>query len=663
MSLLDMILSGKHDKASYVKEIESLSFHEVFSPRITDCVPLKNKDRAEDCIKNSLFSIALFSLDTEFLEAVYDKFGQRVNYKTTIANKKSIYSYRSSYDEINIHQFFYDILDSSTTNYSSLFTEKSELLKSICLKYMNNYSYFISENKYYLDGTDSYGSMKKMDDILKYGIHLKSAPILIHQYFDAIKSSKVVLSYLYKRASHDEISYMINTFKEYRQLLSNNTNINIREIEEKANYIETNHAKDFYQYLHSRNALFDIVSGFTKKQENIVEGKIDYLLSKDKDNILKTAEKDARYLIGKSDISKIITEDKDKKYPMAYAILKNCHQIVNKLLDYGYKMNEEEISLLMANKVKDSLKEEYKNLLSSNIDELAILVKEFEKPLFKRLKTNVKNLKNFLEKLPQDKKEYLFSYYDQFQETHLSLYKSNTSSVDINDKNISAIDYSLFCKNVEQTMVLVEHKFPFNEEQIYKIGEMMFMFSSYYKSDFVDDYHTVQKNYINFLSELSPEMIKTILLKNSIKSITCGYDLMDVFNEYCVSKIELTKNEIDAMLNTDVFNPPLLDKILKDNKDYFFNKSATLNFIKSNVNNYDKIDGKRLKPEDRIPQTFQNILIYILTQDSHYMKKIKTIFGDDKSQEIWSKYERHQITSSVNKDEEEVDKVRIRRRI
>lgn len=650
MNLTSMILAGNTSKETYKETLKNISMHEVFQSSLTDVNPLKNQKSVSHVTKHSLFSLALYSLDIPFLEAVYDLFGHKVNYKTSILVKRG---YRDE-EHSSIHSNFHMIINENTKSYYGL-DESSDLLKSVCLKYMNQFSYFSSGNDFYFK-EQNYRADNKLNELFKYAFHLKSKPILAHLFYYSMANKTHVLEYMFKKGNMNEINHLFSVFDNFATIIKENTTFNAERLK------QATELPSLKQYLHTHKALFDVVTGFTKKMESVTEEKIDFILSVNKDSILKELNIYAEDLIGKSDIAKIITTDKDKKYVMAYSVLKNVPQMVNKLFDYGYIINDEEISLLMANKIKESIKEEHTSLLVSNVDELSVMVKAFEKPLFKRLKTNVKNLKNFLDSLTAEKKEYLFSYYDQFQETHLSLYKSTVDAVDINNKDISAIDYCLFNRYVEQTAVLIQHNFPFSEEQIYKIGEMMYMFSSHNKLDFVDDYNNVQRIYLDFMANLSPETIKTILLKNSIKSITCGYDLMDLFTEYCVAKVDLTKNEIDTMLNTDVFNPPLLNKILKDNQDYFFNKSAMLNFIKQNVSNYDKVPGKRFNQTDDMPQTFQNILVYILKQDNEYQKSISNRFGKSRLQEIWSKYEREMITSTITQ-EEEVDKVRIRRRI
>lgn len=653
MNLTSMILTGNTSKETYKETLKNISMHEVFHASLTDVKPLKNQQSVSHVTKHSLFSLALYSLDIPFLEAVYDLFGHKVNYKTSILLKRG---YRDE-EHSSIHSNFHMIINENTKSYYGL-DESSDLLKSVCLKYMNQFSYFSSGNDFYFK-EQNYRADNKLNELFKYAFHLKSKPILAHLFYYSMANKTHVLEYMFKKGNMNEINHLFSVFDNFATIIKENTIFNAERLK------QATELPSLKQYLHTHKALFDVVTGFSKKMESVTEEKIDFILSVNKDSILKELNTYAEDLIGKSDIAKIITTDKNKKYVMAYSVLKNVHQMVNKLFDYGYIINDEEIALLMANKVKESVKDEHSSLLINNVDELSVMVKAFEKPLFKRLKTNVKNLKNFLESLTPEKKEYLFSYYDQFQETHLSLYKASVDSVDINNKDISAIDYCLFNRYVEQTAVLIQHNFPFSEEQIYKIGEMMFMFSSFYQSDFIDDYHQIQKVYLDFMANLPAETIKTIMLKNSIKTITCGYDMMDGFSEYCVSKINLTKNEIDAMLNTNVFNAPLLDKILKDNQDYFFNKSAMLNFIKSNVHNFDAERNKHLNPDDNMPQTFQNIVIYILKQDRDYNEIASKMFGKARAQEIWSKYEREMITSTINQEEkeEEVDKVRIRRRI
>lgn len=652
MTLHDMILDTTISKEDYLLEFKKYSFQDILKTDITQAKPLYNRKDAKD-FTHSLFSLAFFSLNSVFMEAFNESFKEKINYDVVVM------AYQTHHKTITLHDLLFPFL-----NEKDYLSESNDYFKQTVFKFMDSFSYYMHNSTLLFSEDEGYLSnknLKRTDFIFRLGVHNQSLPVLCFMHYCSMWNPAITLEYLAKKCTLQEIKQFLYAFGNRSEIIKKELSKTIRN----HSYFK-NAEKELMNNFYSFSFLFDMINGFTKKIESDFVAKIDFILEA-KPQIIKQLEGLAKKLEGKKDIEKIIDTDKEKKYVMAYAIIKDQHHMINRLLDYGYKLNQEELTLLLSHPVKDRLNSNHQHLLESDIDELAIMVKEFEKNLFKVSPKNIKNLNTFLDSLSSDKKDYLFSYYDQFQETSMALYRTDPSylELNVNDPNVSAIDYCLLRIHYDYIDILLKHKFPFSREQIYKIGSYVSFFDKIRFDHFAGDSKELEKSFLTFLETLDNSTIKTIFLRNSSHDIFCGESIIDYFCEHILVNIKLNHNDIDVSLSTNKCNIALLDKIIKENEDYFFNKKTMLNFLKASLKNSNRFSKSHYLSDYKrypLPQVLKNIFIYILRAEPEYLDEMTHLLNDSSvAKQIFAEYEKDNLLNQVHTIE--VDKVRIRRRI
>lgn len=652
MTLHDMILDTTISKEDYLLEFKKYNFQDILKTDITQAKPLYNRKDAKD-FTHSLFSLAFFSLNSVFMEAFNESFKEKINYDVVVM------AYQTHHKTITLHDLLFPFL-----NEKDYLSESNDYFKQTVFKFMDSFSYYMHNSTLLFSKNEGYLSnknLKRTDFIFRLGVHNQSLPVLCFMHYCSMWNPAITLEYLAKKCTLQEIKQFLYAFENRSEIIKKELSKTIKN----HSYFK-NAEKELMNNFYSFSFLFDMINGLTKKTESDFVAKIDFILES-KPQIIKQLEGYAQTLEGKKDIEKIIDTDKEKKYVMAYAIIKEQHYMINRLLDYGYKLNQEELTLLLSHPVKDRLNSNHQHLLESNIDELAIMVKEFEKNLFKVSPKNIKNLNTFLDGLSSDKKDYLFSYYDQFQETSMALYRTDPSylELNVNDSNVSAIDYCLFRIHYDYVDILLKHKFPFSREQIYKIGSYVSFFDKIRFDHFSGDSKELEKSFLTFLETLDNSTIKTIFLRNSSNNIFCGESIIDYFCEHILANINLNHSDIDVSLSTNNCNIALLDKIIKENEDYFFNKKTMINFLKVSLKNSSRFSKSFYLSDYKaypLPQVLKNIFIYILRAEPEYFDEMTHLLKDSSvAKQIFVEYEKNNLMNQVDKNE--VDKVRIRRRI
>lgn len=652
MTLHDMILDTTISKEDYLLEFKKYNFQDILKTDITQTKPIYNRREAKD-FTHSLFSLAFFSLNSVFIEAFNETFKEKIKYGMVVMQ------YNNNYGTIPLHDLLFSFL-----NDKGYFSESNDKFKQAVFKLMDSFSYYMHNSTllfYKNEGYRSDKNLKRTDFVFRLGVHNQSLPVLCFMHYCSMWNPAITLEYLAKKCTLPEIKQFLYAFENHSEIIKKELSRTI-----KNNSYYKNAETEFMNNFYSFSFLFDMINGFTKKTDSDFVAKIDFILEA-KPQIIKKLEGLAKKLEGKKDIEKIIDTDKEKKYVMAYAIIKDQHHMINRLLDYGYKLNQEELTLLLSHPVKDRLNSNHQHLLESDIDELAIMVKEFEKNLFKVSPKNIKNLNTFLDSLSVDKKDYLFSYYDQFQETSMALYRTDSSYVElnVNDPDVSAIDYCLFRIHYDYVDILLKHKFPFSREQIYKIGSYVPFFDKIGFDHFAGDPKELEKSFLNFLETLDNSTIKTIFLRNSSNNLFCGESIIDYFCQHILVNIKLNHSDIDVSLTTNNCNIALLDKIIKENEDYFFNKKTMINFLKASLKNSSRFSKSSYLSDYKsypLPQTLNNIFTYILRAEPEYFDEMTRLLKDSSvAKQIFVEYEKNNLLNQVDKNE--VDKVRIRRRI
>jgi len=419
---------------------------------------------------------------------------------------------------------------------------------------------------------------------------------------------------------------------------------------------------------------YNFCKGISKKDYDIQKENLEYFFSLcDKELLFNTIYNSRKRTKGKTD--PFIDLDRSRDNPVLILIKKDFISLVNLFLDKGYIPDEEDIKYILNSKNVGDISDKNKHFLeNSEVDKLETLVKGFEIHLIKRQKTSNKNLRQFLSSLPEDDKNYLYDYYEQFKETNLSSY-SFLHITGINNDKISVIDHIVKEGLYEQVNLLLENNFRFTNDQTRNFLDIL-------------SYNNVNDDYTKYDSCFSLEKfltnIRTYLPESQIKNmfiyqVTYGHKMafrhMDMVYNILLKDISFTETEVNLIISGRNQCQALLYKLSEDNAQHFFNHNSMFNYIKDFYLNMIFYNGTKKYHAYRLHEDFTDsplclkLLAKVAKIQPEFLRQLKnnltnSALNISEVNEIMSDIEKSIITLDINITENSGnDKVKIRRRI
>lgn len=534
------------------------------------------------------------------------------------------------------------LLDALNTN---LISNKHKLILSEFFKYSNT----TFDNVIHHHIALNWAIKNKNDTVLKY-----LAPRITQNF-------KELFPYIIQKNHHSVIyNYVLNTVMK--------TPVNIAHFKEQ---FEEN---SLSKHILKPEFFYNFCKGISKKDYDIQKENLEYFFSLcDKESLFNTIYSSRKRTKGKTD--PFIDLDRTRDNPVLILIKKDFISLVNFFLDKGYIPDEEDIKYILNSKNVGDISDKNKHFLeNSSIDKLETLVKGFEIHLIKRQKTSNKNLRQFLSSLPEDDKNYLYDYYEQFKETNLSSY-SFLHITGINNDKISVIDHIVKEGLYEQVNLLLEHNFRFTNDQTRNFLDIL-------------SYNHVNDDYTKYDSSFSLERfltnIRKYLPESQIKNmfiyqVTYGYKMafrhMDMVYNILLKDISFTETEVNLIISGRNQCQALLYKLSEDNAHHFFNHNSMFNYIKDFYLNMIFYNGRKKYHAYNLHEDFTDsplclkLLAKVAKIQPEFIRQLKNNLTNSslnisEVNEIMADIERSIITLDINVAENSGnDKVKIRRRI
>lgn len=650
MSDVLIILDKTKTKAEYLSYFSNHSFESLIKPDVEYSKHLFYRFGKKRIY--SLFSIGILVSNVAFMEAVYEMHPSSLKH----SDKLILSGYENNdYYDIPVFRLVCCVLNELEfrgLSYNSTSVDEERKIKKILFRFVNNFSYYTAD-KFYLH-VDSESQHRGYNSFyFSEALNSLSIPALCYLSLYCETSPKDIVKYFQKNPDDKQYVFLMNTYENRDEIVFQNTKTECGFLFKNEWYAKKDVNKvNLTEYLTSSFFIGSLLTSFKKENKESVDKILSHIFShKNKNEIVQKLEDNGKKIIHEINAGDAIKKDRNHDYVMLKIIKNGNALFFNQFIKAGYKLNTTEMSYLQDNpELKKLLPTDYKNNNIDDSEAFSLLVHKFNTVLQGIKNDQTEKLNLLLSNLSIEKKTKLFQYIQDLCLSDGYYIYSGENTAHLRYNNLTSVDMQVSKQNLSAIMLLHEHGFVFNTWQIYEIGKLIFVFTDSNKS--ISDYEKNRKLYLDFLSNLSLNQVKTMFIKNCINKIEIGSDIEDDYYQNIFSSFSLTSSEIDLILNTDNCNYFLMDKILKSKESYFSNPEHQFLFLKHQISLYNFRKNYSSSRKGIIPSAIEDSILYIMKRESDFSDQLlRSGFKKSEVLRIQSRIEQEKIKQVIKIDE------------